>query len=81
MLLLVIGPTMGFLAFALEELSSELWEWRASALEHPTGEASFHGWLGFSCWNLALALCACIACVLMDDPASKGSGIPEVKGH
>ena len=37
-----------------------------------------HGWFGFSMWNLSLALATCIMCVMINDPASKGSGIPEV---
>lgn len=78
LLTLFIGPFMGFLAFALEEFTNKLITWRAAALGHPSGGASMNGWFGFTCWNVVLALVACIACIVVDDPASKGSGIPEV---
>ena len=78
-LTLLIGPVMGVIAFALEELSSKLWEWRQDALHHPSGGAGFHGWFGFTLWNLMLALVAYILVFTSGSASAGGSGIPEVR--
>eukprot|EP00658_Telonema_sp_P-2_P031146 TRINITY_DN23376_c0_g1_i1.p1 TRINITY_DN23376_c0_g1~~TRINITY_DN23376_c0_g1_i1.p1 ORF type:complete len:898 (+),score=227.99 TRINITY_DN23376_c0_g1_i1:132-2825(+) len=81
LLVLILGPSMGALAFALSQLTDHIVTWRTDALRHPDGGASIYGWLGFSLWNLAFALVPCLCCIWQADPASKASGIPEVKAH
>ena len=79
-LTLVLGFSMGWVAFGIGQAVEHLGEVRLHWLNHrfDGGASALSTFLLLGGWNGSLALLAC-ACVLLGSEEAVGSGIPEVK--